>query len=110
VRNTVIGTFCIISLVITMAVIVRSAQSQESGPKSVTITEAQLEKLVEQRMADAMIKEQRSLSKEVLQGKHWNRAIFDGVEYTIYTGPGDVVRVKYLGEPVEPLGVDGGPE
>lgn len=70
-----------------------AAAEQEPQPtvaKSITITKAELDAMVSQRMAQAMLEESRSLHAEVLQEKHWHTAIFNGVAYTIYTGPGDI--------------------
>jgi hypothetical protein len=44
----------------------------------------------EKLAAQMLIDEQIALDKEILKGKHWHTAIFNGVEYTIYTGPGDI--------------------
>ena len=75
--------------------------------KTVTLTEAELDKLVEQRMAHAMLQESRSLSEEILQPDNWHTAIFNGVKYTIYTGPGEVASALIQLTPVGDLVPEG---
>ncbi len=64
--------------------------AQPTVAKTVTLTKPELEALVPQRMAQAMIDGTQSVREAVLQPQHWHSAIFNGVEYTIYTGPGDI--------------------
>lgn len=70
-----------------------TANAEPKGPKTITVTEKQLDEMVQRRHAQMVLKEERSLHEEVLQGKHWHTANFNGLVYTIYTGPGDVVCV-----------------
>jgi hypothetical protein len=63
---------------------------QPTVVNSITITKAELDAMVSQRMAQALIDDTHGMHEVVLQGKHWHTAIFQGIEYTIYTGPGEV--------------------
>ena len=58
--------------------------------KTVTITEKQLDVLVSQRIAQSMIAEEKSLNDQIVEPRNWHTAIFDGVIYHIYTGPGQL--------------------
>jgi len=62
--------------------------------KTVTITETELNQLVERRIAQQMIAEEKTLQARILEGRNWHVAIFEGTEYVIYTGPGSVVGVR----------------
>jgi hypothetical protein len=56
-----------------------------------TISQHELDRIIERRVAEVLLAEERSLHEEVLQAKHWHTAVFEGVKHTIYTGPGEVV-------------------
>ena len=76
-----------------------AAGAQQAGPqpaeKRVTITEKQLEELVERRIAQELLEKKVSLDQAVVQGENWHTAIYNGVEYTVYTGPGQVLATRW---------------
>jgi len=67
--------------------------------KTITITKAELEAMVSQRMAQAMLEDTRSMHEAVLQEQNWHSAIFKGIEYTIYSGPGEIASVTVAVSP-----------
>ena len=67
--------------------------------KKVTITESHLNRLVEQRIAKRMLEEQKSLDQTILDSKHWHTAIYEGVIYHVYTGPGNAMAVTWAQQP-----------
>jgi len=70
------------------------AQTEKAEPV-VPLTKSQFEKLVAQRIAEALAKEKQdkaALDKTILQADSWHTAIFENIEYVVYTGPGTVVK------------------
>ena len=49
------------------------------------------EPTVDQKAAQMLINDAQALDEAVLNPRHWHVAIFNGVEYTVYTGPGQAV-------------------
>jgi hypothetical protein len=81
-----------------LALNLASAQTKE---KAITLTEKQWEDLVQKRIAQAMSKEQVP-DERILQPENWHTAVYKGVEYTIYTGPGQVMLNRLA--PAQPRG------
>ena len=75
------------------------SEAQPPQEKTITVTEAQLDQLVERRIAQQMIAEQKTLGDRILEGRNWHVAVYEGVVYTIYTGPGTVVGVRPYQQP-----------
>lgn len=67
-----------------------SAPAEVVSEKTVTITERQLEDIVSRRIAQTMINEDKSLDDLIMEARNWHVAVFDGVIYHIYTGPGQI--------------------
>ncbi len=70
------------------------AAAADIPTETITMTQVELDAMVDHSVAAAMLKEQRTLHEEVLQSKHWHTAELDGLCYTIYTGPGDIASVQ----------------
>lgn len=97
-----IATFVMVFVAIGFAI--WAAQAQEKDPpepkakvsheKILTITETDLNRLVEQRIAQQMIADEKTLDDKILDSANWHTAIYRGQEYTIYIGPGTVVGVQ----------------
>jgi len=66
-----------------------------------TLTRSQLEAYVEQRIAQHALQESMSLHEKILQGENWHTAVFNGMEYTVYTGPGQVLATRPAPEATE---------
>jgi hypothetical protein len=62
-------------------------QAAETKEKTFTVTQSQLDKYVEDRIAKAMADHKVS-DEQVLRPENWHTAIFNKAEYVIYTGPG----------------------
>jgi hypothetical protein len=73
------------------SVLAQEKKEEPQEEKKVTITESQLDQIVERRIAQMMLQEKRSLQERILESQNWHVAIFEGMTYTVYTGPGDVV-------------------
>jgi len=69
-----------------------------AAEKTYTLTESQLKAYVDRCIAQNALQESMSLHERILQGENWHRAVFNGMEYTVYTGPGQVLATR----PVEP--------
>ena len=96
-----IGILAVVILLLAGLWAVQAQQAQPPNPteKTVTITESHLERLVEQRIAKRLLAEQKTLDQEVLDPKHWHTAIYEGVVYHVYTGPGDAMAVTWAQPP-----------
>ena len=96
-----IGVLAVILLPLAGYLAVQAQQPQPAKPaeKTVTITESQLNQLVERRIAQRMLEEKTSLDQEVLKSEHWHTAIFEGVVYHVYTGPGKAMTVSWAPKP-----------
>lgn len=76
-----------------------AAEPKTEAPKAektVTISEQQLEEMVQRRIAKMMLDERSSLNDKILKSDNWHTAIFGNVEYTIYTGPGQVMATRWV--------------
>lgn len=84
-----------------IAIVAFSAEKEKAEPaeKSVTITEKQLNELVERRIAQRMLEDKTTLDDRILKSENWHTAIFNGVEFTVYTGPGQVMATRWVPTP-----------
>jgi len=89
-------------------VFLAGAYGQEKEPKkeapkekTITITESQLEAIVEQKIAQQLIDDTQTLDAKILEPQNWHYAYYRGVEYTIYTGPGQMLCTRWA-PPVKP--------
>ena len=92
-----VGVLAIILLPLAGYLAVQAQQTKPAKPaeKTVTITESQLNQLVERRIAQRMLEERTSLDQEVIKSEHWHTAIYAGVVYHVYTGPGKAMTVSW---------------
>ena len=83
----------------------------EEKEKSVSKTESEWERLVQERIAMALAKEkaQPVSDKQILLADNWHTAIYKGVEYTVYTGPGQVMATRLVPPKTQPKPSDGKP-
>lgn len=63
--------------------------------KTYTMTESQLEEYVQKRVAQTQSKDGPDLDKKILQPENWHTAVYSGIEYTVYTGPGQVMMARW---------------
>ena len=70
-------------------------QVAKEKEKTFTMTETQLEEYVQKRIAQAAAKDQGNLDQKILQPENWHTAVYSGVEYTIYTGPGQAMMTRW---------------
>ena len=63
--------------------------------KTVTITESQLNTLIESKIAQQLIDDTLTLDQKVLESKNWHYAYYRGVEYCVYTGPGQMLSTRW---------------
>ncbi|MBN2473285.1 MAG: hypothetical protein JXB62_01655 [Pirellulales bacterium] len=96
-----IGLLAVIILPLAGYLTVQAQQKTAVPPaeKTVTITESQFNELVERKVAQRLMEEQTALDEEVLKAKHWHTAIYDGVVYHVYTGPGKAMAVTWAPKP-----------
>jgi len=71
-------------------------QNTETKEKTITITKSQFDKYVADAVAAEREKAQRdkdrpATDEQVLNPQNWHKAIFNKVEWVIYTGPGTVL-------------------
>jgi len=96
-----VAILAVIAVVFCFGYWAANAQQAEPQPKeqTVTITKKQLEEIVEKRIAKRMLDESASLDQKILQPGNWHTAVFNGVEFTIYTGPGQVLQTRWAAAP-----------
>ena len=66
-------------------------QATEPKEKTFTITQSQLDKYVADQIAKALAADPRNrpaTDEQVLKPENWHKAIFNNVEWVVYTGPG----------------------
>jgi len=74
----------------------------KAAEKSYTLTESQLEDFVQKRIAQALAKGDKGVEQKVMAPESWHTAIFNGVEYTIYTGPGQAMATRWAQSGTKP--------
>ncbi|MGD0898523.1 MAG: hypothetical protein ABR915_11850 [Thermoguttaceae bacterium] len=68
--------------------------------KTITISQSRFEALVQERIAAALAKEKEKVTdQKVLQPENWHRAIFNGMEFAVYTGPGQAIFTRWAPQP-----------
>ena len=79
------------------------AQAGKEKDEGITMSKQQWEDWGEKRIAAALAKEKADTSdQKIVQPENWHTAIFNGVEYTIYTGPGQVMYRRNLQPAAKP--------
>jgi hypothetical protein len=73
-------------------------QTAETKERTFNITQSQLDKYVGDQIAKALAAEREkaphdkpATDEQVLNPQNWHKAIFNKIEYVIYTGPGQVM-------------------
>jgi hypothetical protein len=75
---------------------------EKEAEKSYTLTTSQLEEYVQKRVNQALAADKQATDQKVLNGENWHTAIYKGVEYTVYTGPGQVLATRWAKPAAEP--------
>ena len=92
------------------------AQTADTGEKTVTITKSRFDKLVADEVAKAVAAEREKAAADkstgdkvvtddqVLKAENWHRAVFDKMEFVVYTGPGQALMHHWTEAPPMPKG------
>jgi hypothetical protein len=79
------------------------AQTQEKEKeKSYTLTASQLEEYVQKRVKQSQAADKLTADEKILNSENWHTAVYKGVEYTVYTGPGQVLATRWAKPAAEP--------
>jgi hypothetical protein len=70
--------------------------------KTYTLTTSQLEEYVQKRVNQALATDKMTADQKILNSENWHTAIYKGVEYTVYTGPGQVLATRWAKPAAEP--------
>lgn len=89
----ILGLILSVGLIILGTSFSKGAKGQD---KTRVITEKELEELVQQRVAKLLVKDDATIDQKILQPGCWHIAIFNDIEYVIYTGPGQIAAAKWL--------------
>ncbi len=76
--------------------------TEKEKEKSYTLTTSQLEEYVQKRVSQALAADKTATDKKVVSPENWHTAIYEGVEYTVYTGPGQVLATRWAKPAAEP--------
>ena len=80
-------------------------QTAETKEKTFTITQSQLDKYVADQIAKALAAENKNKpasDEQVLSPQNWHKAIFNKVEFVVYTGPGQAMFHHWVQDAVKP--------
>ena len=78
-------------------------QTQEKEKeKSYTLTASQLEEYVQKRVKQSQSADKLTADEKILYPENWHTAVYKGVEYTVYTGPGQVLATRWAKPAAEP--------
>ena len=78
------------------------ALGQATEEKSITMTQSKWEELIQKRIAEALAKAKEDTSdQKIRRVDNWHTAIYNGVEFTIYTGPGQAMIIRSV-QPTRP--------
>ena len=73
-------------------------QTAETKEKTFTITKSQLDKYVDDQISKAVAAEREksqhdkpATDEQVLNPQNWHKAIFNKIEWVVYTGPGQIM-------------------
>ena len=70
--------------------------------KTYTLTASQLEEYVQKRVNQALATDKMTADQKILNPENWHTAIYKGVEYTVYTGPGQALATRWAKPAAEP--------
>jgi hypothetical protein len=82
-------------------------QAADTKEKTFTITQSQLDKYVADQIAKAGAadhKDKPVTDEQVLKLENWHRAVFNKMEFVVYTGPGQAMMHHWVdtGKPTTP--------
>ena len=85
-------------------------QNAEPKEKTITITKTQFEKYVAEAVAAdrALRDKQVATDEQVLNPQNWHKAIFNKMEFVIYTGPGQAMMHHWVMPEAKPPAAKGG--
>jgi hypothetical protein len=75
---------------------------EKEQEKAYTLTTSQLEEYVQKRVNQALAADKTATDQKTLNPENWHTAIYKGVEYTVYTGPGQVLATRWAKPAAEP--------
>ncbi len=87
------------------------AQTAETKPaeKSYTLTKSQFDKYVADAVAaDRAGRDKPASDEQVLNPQNWHKAIFNKMEFVIYTGPGQAMMHHWVPDTTRPSAAKGG--
>jgi len=73
----------------------QTKDSEKEKEKTYTLSTSQLEEYVQKRVNQALAAEKTTTDQKVLNAENWHTAIYKGVEYTVYTGPGQALATRW---------------
>ena len=82
--------------------LVMAQTKEKEKEKSYTLTASQWEELVQKRINQALATDKMTADQKVLNPENWHTAIYKGVEYTVYTGPGQALATRWAKAVAEP--------
>jgi hypothetical protein len=80
----------------------QAKEKEKDQEKTYTLTTSQLEEYVQKRVNQALAADKLTTDQKTLAPENWHTAIYKGVEYTIYTGPGQALATRWAKPAVEP--------
>ena len=87
------------------------AQTAETKEKTITITKSQFDKYVAEAVAadrEKAGREKPATDEQVLNPQNWHKAIFNKMEFVIYTGPGQAMMHHWVAAETRPPAAKGG--
>ncbi len=73
----------------------QTKEKDKEKEKTYALTDSQLEEYVQKRVHQALATDKRTTDEKVLSSENWHTAIYQGVEYTVYTGPGQALATRW---------------
>ncbi len=80
----------------------QAKDNEKEKEKTYTLTTSQLEEYVQKRVNQALATDKMTADQKILNGENWHTAIYKGVEYTVYTGPGQALATRWAKPAAEP--------
>ena len=99
-RGCIVGLFVMAAMMAWNFYGICRADDVKEKAEGITMTKQQWEDWAQKRITAALAKEKADTSdQKIVQAENWHTAIFNGVEYTIYTGPGQVMYRRTFSPP-----------
>jgi hypothetical protein len=80
----------------------QAKDNEKEKEKTYTLTASQLEEYVQKRVNQALATDKMTADQKILNPENWHTAIYKGVEYTVYTGPGQALATRWAKPAAEP--------